>query len=1275
MKYKGFVLFLFLALFCFSFSDWPTDPRENLPVCTSPGDQKYPQIVKDGHGGAIIVWSDSRGANEDIYAQDVSSSGDIQWAYNGVPVCVNPGRQYNFDVASYAGGGAIVAWINQDDEHVYAQFLSRFGNLNWRPSGIRTEWADTKPSVMETDELDNIMIAFIDYRGGNRILFVYKLESDDSIAWHKDKYLGWNGTYSFKMVEAGGRDGVVLFSKSIDVHAVKVSEHGVWLWGGRPININYRIHGDQINVDGIYNGHGKILVVWQDGRSGNWDIYGAWVASDDGSVYPPNGMPICTAPDSQITPKIISDGSRGAIVVWMDRRSGNWDIYAQRITPTPSGLDTLWALNGITITNKPQDEKQFNVISDNSGGAIIVWKDIFEGNIYAQRISGGVRLWRAGGVPITLSEHASFPSIVEDDSCGAIIAWQDTRDGDADIYAQRVRYDGSLGGTSRGGKLVYAGPASINGDESVVIDELDRKISPGDHIHLRLPITNIGSETISSSRIILFKGESPYFSPKVYFSRGPAGPYRETLSFPISSSISPGSTVYVDLWVYVSCPEYENYSLPLPPDPIVCIGLQTKVYSLNLHLSPVHFDVSAYHELKSEDCLRHPNNFLIKKYAQYAVANDSINNIHKDPDVDSIAVLNLMESIAHDFKVGAGGSRISDTELLLKYSMPIGVCRHFTDLSCGLLRSLGFPTRDVFSIFLIKKRIPFSLRWRWEMNAHTWNEVYMPTKSRWIQFDAANKLIDNNCAYSRRFHYRYYPPVVASKVALASSYSGNLSGTDPNRLLYCPCCFGLSNCSRCMLVSVASMDELFSRYSCAIDTYFRYSENVSRAYIDSCTFRRFYTISADYLMDDSVFIKLRTPNYVERGSRFNAFVYIINRSSRAYNNLYVVMPTHYDAGDTIDYFFVSPDTGFFVPRLNAHDSLTFVFSITPLVIVHNTIISANVYDTIFSVFSSTHKFITIGSPGGSPMLICRGLAEKNKYYPGDTINLQAVVRDTINVIDDAIVNAYIMSLVDSIVYDTVPMTAIDSIYNATYVLPDTCAIGEYSIHFIASKTGYSDGDYYSYFQVLPLLNVTAHINSPRDGVSFHSNEWVIISAVVNCGGKFIDSAFVTSLIAYNNDTVFMPLDYSIPDSMYLLHFKPKDFIGTFGASCTSSAVWNINVIARYSGSSDTTTIMELPVSVQEIEKTNIPTKLTIGECYPNPFNSTITIKYGLPSGSNVRIEILNIVGKLICVLYNGYNSEGYHELVWHADKNPSGIYFIRINTCESITTKKIILIK
>ena len=64
------------------------------------------------------------------------------------------------------------------------------------------------------------------------------------------------------------------------------------------------------------------LVVWQDSRRGNWDIY----AFDLGT-----GMefPISTAPDDQTHPDIW-DG----VVVWQDHRNGNWDIYGH-----PDGRD------------------------------------------------------------------------------------------------------------------------------------------------------------------------------------------------------------------------------------------------------------------------------------------------------------------------------------------------------------------------------------------------------------------------------------------------------------------------------------------------------------------------------------------------------------------------------------------------------------------------------------------------------------------------------------------------------------------------------------------------------------------------------------------------------------------------------------------------------------------------------------------------------------------------------------------------------------------------
>jgi len=44
-----------------------------------------------------------------------------------------------------------------------------------------------------------------------------------------------------------------------------------------------------------------------------------------------NGVALCTASGDQQHPAIVSDGSGGAIVTWMDSRSGNLDIYAQRV--------------------------------------------------------------------------------------------------------------------------------------------------------------------------------------------------------------------------------------------------------------------------------------------------------------------------------------------------------------------------------------------------------------------------------------------------------------------------------------------------------------------------------------------------------------------------------------------------------------------------------------------------------------------------------------------------------------------------------------------------------------------------------------------------------------------------------------------------------------------------------------------------------------------------------------------------------------------------------
>jgi len=48
-------------------------------------------------------------------------------------------------------------------------------------------------------------------------------------------------------------------------------------------------------------------------------------------VWPTNGSAVCTAVGNHWYPEVVTDGSSGGIVVWQDDRNGNWDIYAQRV--------------------------------------------------------------------------------------------------------------------------------------------------------------------------------------------------------------------------------------------------------------------------------------------------------------------------------------------------------------------------------------------------------------------------------------------------------------------------------------------------------------------------------------------------------------------------------------------------------------------------------------------------------------------------------------------------------------------------------------------------------------------------------------------------------------------------------------------------------------------------------------------------------------------------------------------------------------------------------
>ena len=78
--------------------------------------------------------------------------------------------------------------------------------------------------------------------------------------------------------------------------------------------------------------------------------------------------------------------------------------------------------------------------------------------------------------------------------------------------------------------------------------------------------------------------------------------------------------------------------------------------------------------------------------------------------------------------------------------------------------------------------------------------------------------------------------------------------------------------------------------------------------------------------------------------------------------------------------------------------------------------------------------------------------------------------------------------------------------------------------------------------------------------------------------------------------------------------------------------------------------------------------------FPNPFSSTTTIRFDLPSATKVSLKVYDLLGREIASLAQGYLEAGYHQVQWKTSV-ASGIYFFRLQTEGFVQAKKMVLLK
>jgi hypothetical protein len=130
--------------------------------------------------------------------------------------------------------------------------------------------------------------------------------------------------------------------------------------------------------------------------------------------------------------------------------------------------------------------------------------------------------------------------------------------------------------------------------------------------------------------------------------------------------------------------------------------------------------------------------------------------------------------------------------------------------------------------------------------------------------------------------------------------------------------------------------------------------------------------------------------------------------------------------------------------------------------------------------------------------------------------------------------------------------------------------------------------------------------------------------------------------------------------------------GTFADTTAGWMVSSFGEVLRYGRAES---------SFAEPPSSNLPTSYVLKQNYPNPFNPTTTIRFLVPSRSNVKLTIYNILGQQIAEVVNKEFAAGTYEQVWGGNVS-SGIYFYRIEAApvhnpgkKFVEVKKMVMIK
>jgi len=89
----------------------------------------------------------------------------------------------------------------------------------------------------------------------------------------------------------------------------------------------------------------------------------------------------------------------------------------------------------------------------------------------------------------------------------------------------------------------------------------------------------------------------------------------------------------------------------------------------------------------------------------------------------------------------------------------------------------------------------------------------------------------------------------------------------------------------------------------------------------------------------------------------------------------------------------------------------------------------------------------------------------------------------------------------------------------------------------------------------------------------------------------------------------------------------------------------------------------------------LPERFELEQNFPNPFNPTTTIRFGIPTSGFVSLRVYDLLGREVTTLVHENLNSGYFETHFDASHLASGIYLYRLVAHENATVRKMLLLR